>query len=292
MTLKEYIYETSLAIYKARKFLKYYKNETDLEVREIYDYIRKIGRLQIFNYPWTKNYDEPFAKDAIEYDKENKMFYAIHSGRKMYFSKNKRNLRQCAEYYRLLLMEQDLKSPHRYLLDDFCLSEDDVVLDSGVAEGNFSVENISKVKKIILIEYDQMWIDALKLTFAEELNSGKIILIEKKLSQEDSEDSITIDSIFKKFPDISFVKMDIEGFEIPALNGARYFLENCKKGTKLAVCTYHNAEDYDKISNLLKKNFSIEHSYGFMAVGSIFGEPHGYFKPPYLRRGVIRATKN
>jgi len=43
---------------------------------------------------------------------------------------------------------------------------------------------------------------------------------------------------------------------------------------------------------LLKKNFSIEHSYGFMAVGSIFGEPHGYFKPPYLRRGVIRATKN
>lgn len=42
-------------------------------------------------------------------------------------------------YYRYILLEQDEKSPHRYLTSEFDVSEGDVVVDVGVAEGNFLI---------------------------------------------------------------------------------------------------------------------------------------------------------
>ncbi|MBR1736811.1 MAG: FkbM family methyltransferase, partial [Firmicutes bacterium] len=49
---------------------------------------------------------------------------------------------------------------------------------------------------------------------------------------------------------VTFIKMDIEGFEIPALLGAKNHIKNDKP--KLAICTYHIVSDMWEIPLLIK----------------------------------------
>ena len=49
--------------------------------------------------------------------------------------------------------------------------------------------------------------------------------------------------------DITFIKMDIEGSEIPALRGAKEIIETQKP--KLAICVYHKPEDIWEIPELI-----------------------------------------
>jgi FkbM family methyltransferase len=49
---------------------------------------------------------------------------------------------------------------------------------------------------------------------------------------------------------ITFIKMDIEGAEFAALKGARRIIKKHKPG--LAICIYHNPEDYIRIPKLIK----------------------------------------
>lgn len=51
--------------------------------------------------------------------------------------------------------------------------------------------------------------------------------------------------------DISFVKMDIEGSEIQALEGAKENISN--QTPKLAICVYHKTSDFWDIPLLIKK---------------------------------------
>lgn len=50
--------------------------------------------------------------------------------------------------------------------------------------------------------------------------------------------------------DVAYIKMDIEGSEIEALNGAKRLIKN---GSPLAICVYHKAEDLRLIPNLILK---------------------------------------
>ena len=81
--------------------------------------------------------------------------------------------------------------------------------------------------------------------------------------------------------------MDIEGYEHLVIKSSVKFLSGTKN-VKIACCTYHRSSDFDEISTMLKDNgFSIEASDGYM----IF--PLGdELKPPYFRKGILRAKNN
>ena len=188
-------------------------------------------------------------------------------------------------YYSFLLMEQDRNSPHRYQTDTFYVCQHDVVLDAGVAEGNFALDIIDLVDKLYLIECDEKWIHALKYTF--EPYKDKVEIVEAVLG-DGSHGSATIDGIVGENR-IDFIKMDIEGAESRALHGAEQSLK--RNNVKLDVCAYHNFDDEEKIKKLLETfGYQTEVSEGYMVFTERLLESETAF--PRFVRGMVRGRKN
>lgn len=91
---------------------------------------------------------------------------------------------------------------------------------------------------IYLIEADADRCEALRVTFSED--QDKVTIIQGYVSDTDQGMNLSIDKVFEN-QKIDFIKMDIEGAEIKALHGAKQLVQRCRP--KMAVCTYHNAED-------------------------------------------------
>ena len=242
--------------------------------------------LDFINYDFAFNY----YQSPVEIIDDNAEYYvALLLGKRMYLPKSKLDTEEKAKnYVRSLLAEQDEHSPHRYLSKDFELSDDGSILDVGAAEGVFALLNIDRISKAYLVESDDEWIKALEHTFAD--HKDKIEIIQGFVSDVDDDDSITIDHILED-RDVDFVKMDIEGVEIRALEGAKKSLVS--QNIDIAVCTYHYPEDYERIYELLD-------SYGYNSISN----SEGYLTPihydmidktetfPRLSRGVLRGRKN
>ena len=69
----------------------------------------------------------------------------------------------------------------------------------------------------------------------------------------DNFEIITLDSFAKEknLPSVDFIKLDIEGFEYDALQGARAMIQQHKP--RLAICLYHSLEDYWRLPKLIKE---------------------------------------
>lgn len=83
----------------------------------------------------------------------------------------------------------------------------------------------------------------------------KITIVRKYVSDVDDEDNITLDTFFRdegKSIDNLFLKMNIEGYERIALEGAVHILEH---GRQIggSVCIYHLHDDKKVIESELKK---------------------------------------
>jgi Ribosomal RNA adenine dimethylase len=254
-------------------------NELDSEKKAVLDYVEKNG-VSIFPYEFTKKYSPASIK--VYSDVDNKMKYVIQNDKRIYFKK-KWSVSRIKRSYNQLLMEQDDDSPHKYLSEDFNISESDIVADFGAAEGNFSLSIVDKVKHLYLFETDKEWIKALKETFKPWKH--KVTIVRKFVSNFDNEKHCKGDSYFKN-KQVSFLKIDVDGAEEELLAGIETILENSKP-IKLALCTYHKNDDEVKFTKKLKQfGFNIKTSKGFM----IF-----YYdkkiKSPFIRRGLIRAWK-
>ena len=243
-------------------------------------YLRK-NELSIFPYPFQEKYNR--ADIEVHVDPDNQLKYIITDNKKLYF-KRKSSKRGVRRNYNFLKIEQDPESPHRYLTNSFNVEEGDILVDVGAAEGNLPLEVIDKVKKAYLFETDERWIEALEATFAPW--KDKVVIINKFVSNVNDEKNVTLDEYFKDKEPYNFLKVDAEGAEDKILEGATQTL-TARQQIKLALCCYHKPHDEDKFKAQLEQwNYDVSFANGYM----IFPEPKT-FKPPYLRRGVLRAVK-
>lgn len=256
--------------------------ETDPEKRKLIDYIKRYP-LDVFNDGFAAKYSENNFK--VAWDEKNSLFYVIHAGKRMYFSRRYISEKMAADYYRSLLLEQDAASPHRYLSDAFRVKEGDIVLDAGAAEGNFALEIVDFVKKLYLVEADEEWIEALRLTFAP--YKDRVCIVPGFLSDQNGRGFITLDELTRG-REINVVKMDIEGSEAAALRGGRNtFLRN---DIRAAICSYHRKEDYDEIAAILKDyGYHTSHTGGYMVF--ITSQNFNKIQMPEPVRGIIYAGR-
>jgi len=264
--------------------LRYFQNEKSLtaEQHAVFDYLKQ-NPLSEFPYHYIKNYDVDSIKTY--FDTDLRMFYVLQDNKRLYFKK-KWNEVQCKLYYRALLMEQDESSPHRYETANFQVSQGDVVVDAGAAEGNFALSIIDTAKKIYLFEVDPDWIEALEITFAPW--KEKVDIINKYVSNHTDDTCIALDDFFKELP-VNFLKADIEGAENQMIEGAKLILQR-KESLKIVLCTYHKHDDAEILNNKLKEyQFFTEFSKGYII---FWYELYDKLQPPYLRRVLLRAWKS
>ncbi|MFN9111686.1 MAG: FkbM family methyltransferase [Bacteroidota bacterium] len=262
------------------KFLEDKPNKTSEEL-EVMAYLQH-NPISVFPYDFEKEYDK--SSILVFRDESNGLPYVVHEQKKLFF-KRSYTVAKVRSLYHGLQLDQDHRSPHLYLNRDFDLNSEDVIADIGAAEGNFSLSNIEKVKKIYLFECDHEWIEALEATFKPW--KEKVTICNKFVSNSDSEDAISLDTFVKDHDDITFLKVDIEGEEARFLAGAKHFLES-KSKFKLAICTYHKKHDAIEFTEILEGyGLKVQPSERFMI---FYHDPT--IGPPYLRRGLLRAEKN
>ena len=267
---------------KILKILLYYSShKSDEDISKILTYLPKSG-MQPFPYPWASIKEASSIK--VFHDNEKKLPYVLLDEKKLYYPNDLTDNDIKNSYYFVQKIEQHTLSPHRYLTPDFNVSEDDIVVDCGVAEGNFSLAIVEQVKKIYLFEPEERWMDPLKATFTPWKN--KIVIVQKYLSDISNENTITLDDYFVGKESPTFCKMDVEGYEERVLNGSKHLLES-EKLKKIVTCTYHYADAEEKLGNILDSyGYTITPSSGYMLF-SMYDE----LKPPYFRRGLLRCVK-
>jgi hypothetical protein len=265
-------------------FLSLDRNEQeDPEIVEIIHWFEN-NRFAVFPYDFTKKY--PPEEIEVFVDETCKMKYVLHDNKRLYFPRYW-SATYVRHYYNTLRIEQDKDSPHRYETADHTVKKGDIIADIGAAEGIWALTYAEEAEKIYLFECEPMWIDALKKTFApwEE----KVSIISRYVSNTSNGVHITLDDFMKKehIDRIDFIKADIEGAERQLLEGAdEVFL--AQNDIKLILCTYHRKNDGTYIKEYLEnKNFNTEYSKRYMLF--IYDKE---LDIPYIRRGVIRATKN
>ena len=266
-----------------RRLLAFLKKEIfqDLnEFEKMYTFLKK-NPLSVYAYDFIKKYQP----DEIQVytDNECDMKYVMFEDKRLYFHPGWTEI-EIKKYYNMLLTEQDIDSPHRYEYGGFKVEEGDVVVDIGVAEGNFALSVVERASIVYLFETDRNWILALKKTF--EPWSDKVVIINKCVSNENTDNEVRLDDYFYNC-EVHFLKIDVDGVEMQVLQGAKRFLSNQNR-LKVAVCTYHKQYDADVIGDLLEScRFRFSFSKGYAIC---FWDRKAPF--PWLRRGLLRAVKN
>jgi len=169
---------------------------------------------------------------------------------------------------------------HHYLANGMALDKNDVVLDCGAADGLFTFVAAPQVKKIFAIEPVPAWHSGLEKTFARFHNVEivKTAVAHKKSEMKMTDNGLysgiraegqltipveTIDNLFfAKGQRVTFIKMDIEGYEFQALLGAENTIR--KNRPRLSLTLYHPTNHYTEIRDYLEQ---IHQDYQFKTRG-------------------------
>lgn len=278
--------------YEIAHIREYYSAEhsdNNIELLEALDGLERYG-FMIYPYEWADNTREEYRgnleKIQVLKDGVLDLPYTIFDTKRLYFPREWDDKKIGEYYFGLQDIEQHPLSPHRYLSNDFTVDDGSVVVDCGVAEGNFGLDVVDKCKTLDLFEPEELWVEPLRATFAPW--KDKVVIVQKYLSDKTDDQNVSLDDFFtgKEYP--NFLKLDVEGYEERVLLGANTILSSAHL-KKVVTCTYHKAEDEEVLGTLLRNHgFTTKPSEGYM----IFLWDQNEFNPPYLRRGVLRATKH
>ena len=260
---------------------KHSGDKDDPQIAGIIDYIDRKGLIDLISYDFTEEYQTLPVK--VEWDASCGMRYIPYRGRKMFFPRTWDENR-IASYYRSVVMEQDKRSPHCYAKESYGVEEGDIVVDAGAAEGIFTLDCVDRAARVYLIEADAEWVEALEQTFRED--GEKVQIIYGFLDSFHEGSHVSLDGLFET-EEIGYIKMDIEGAEKAALEGASGVLERCGN-IRCAICSYHCREDEESIRYILGTHgFITDTSWGYMCPNWTL---EAYLEAE-LRRGIVFGRK-
>jgi len=236
-----------------------------------------IGRHGITSYPDEYMLEYQKLKINVEHDAKQNLPYVNHEGKRLYFPEFY-TVEKVIKDYRALLIEKDVRSAHRYV-KNYSDLKNRILLDVGAAEGIFSLDTIDLTSQVIIFECEEHWLKPLKATFAPW--EHKVTFVKKYVGNKSEGNFITIDEfLLNQVKKNLFIKMDIEGAERKALEGADMTLRT-GKNIQLAVCTYHRPGDPEYMEKLmLGYGYSVEFSDGLL-----------YWKKR-VSKAVIRCKKD
>lgn len=269
-----------------KKIFKYYStlppNSVTFEQKEVLEFIKDH---QVSNIPYSFQFDYDPKSITVYTDNKSDLKYTIYENKKLFF-KRSWSEEKIRNYFNELLIEQDVRSPHLYLTSDFNITQESIIADVGVAEGNFSLSVVERVKSLYLFEADAEWIEALNETFAPW--KDKVTIVNKMVSNINDTEHVSLDVFFEGIAKVNFLKIDVDGAEKVVIEGSEKIIST-QKPLQVALCTYHQQED-EKIYKtlLIEKGFQVETSKGFMI---FINGGLRFLKKPFFRRGLIRATK-
>ena len=251
-----------------------------------------LDKLKNIMFPYTVKQDmkDWLQKCDIKTGYDGGLPYVVHAaGRKLYYPASAKEKDMVESYKNLMYVEGITgagileKSPHCYQDPDFLVEQGDCLLDIGCAEALFAIENIDKVRKVVLFEFEPFWQRPLKCTFKP--YSDKVKVVRRMVADHTSKSTTRIvDAIEGNMTEDNrfFVKMDVEGGERMIINGNEDFFRNNK--VKLSCCVYHRQDDGIVIKDMLERfGYRTRYSDGYMLVGM------NGIHCPYFRHGVIYA---
>jgi len=161
------------------------------------------------------------------------------------------------------------KNWHYYEIPQTRVRKEDVVVDCGAAEGLFGFLVVDRCEKLYLVEPLPAFCKAMEKTFEENKNAVilRVALSKKETTMRILESDIssslsdvnvgvevkvtTLDKLFyDKGEKITYIKMDLEGYDYDALLGSENLIK--KNKPKIAVTTYHNPQHAEEITAYLK----------------------------------------
>lgn len=235
---------------------------------------------------FSGNFQGKYVADTINVyqDASTGLPYALFGDKKLFF-KRSNNKQTVQLMFSGLLMEQDPVSPHCYTDSEFRIEAGDVLADVGCAEGLFSLMNIEKLSRVYLFEQDPEWREALEATFAPW--KEKTVIIPKFVSNRNTDDEVCLDDFFRNQTSRpNFYKIDVEGAEDLVLDGMKEIPS--EQPLKIALCTYHHQDDFEKFSRFFSENgFSHRPNPGVV----IFQNDMTNARPPFFRKCLIKATR-
>ncbi|MEI6853349.1 MAG: FkbM family methyltransferase, partial [Bacteroidota bacterium] len=212
--------------------LRIYSENEDPEIKEVCDYYKKGGK-SVFPYNIEEAFD--YKKTKVYFDEHIDLHYVLHNSKKLYFPRNF-SIGRIKKLYGGLVIEQYEKSPHRYTNNDFSVHDGDILIDVGCADALFSLDQIEKVKSLILFENQDYWIEALHATFKPWEN--KVVIVNKFVDDHIDDNSTTLDHYLsgRILDEGCFIKIDVEGNELKVLYGAASFLKRASM-VKIAIAS-------------------------------------------------------
>lgn len=284
VAVPKYIRKRIVAQRLPKTIQSYYDELTETPTDEIAAALDYLQRKPLAVFPY--DFQDEYIADMIEvfFDQEKGLRYVLHEGKKLYFKK-RWGKKKIQNLYNLLLKEQDIQSPHRYLSPHFGFDNGEVLVDVGAAEGNFALSNVEKASRVIIFEADKEWIEPLNATF--EPWKDKVEIVNKFVGNITDSQNTKLDDHISVNGAGMFIKIDVEGAESRLLNGCKRILSE-QKPLKVAICTYHKQNDEKDFTELLTQlGFNTTPSNGYML---FFYDKK--MSAPYFRRGLLRAVKN